>query len=322
MTPYKLIVNSEKNLLAIGYGNDFPSFPDLNIAHFGITVFELDTSYNILRRKLITEDQYAGVVLDAALAEDENLIILATHFIRDTTNFETGAHDIYFQPSITKLDKDFNYQWSITIGDHQWKEFHDDFYGICESHNKDGYVIVGDRYIKQNYPFKEGIMAKIGLDGDSIWYHTITSLESDINDSLYDVIATSDGYYMACGTRFYPTENDTFDSVSQVWLIKFDENGDLVPAGSVSVSQVDFTDQLRIYPNPTDGMVYIDQDNINDLDYYLYDDQGRLVLTKLDVHAHQIILLDMTNYVSGTYNLTIRDKHGNQHVERIIKVRD
>jgi len=236
----------------------------------------------------------------------------ATEFTRDTLNFQTNEFRILSRSTVVKLDSQLNYQWTRALGQQSFKENYDIYQGICESHDKDGYIIVGESGVAGTY-------MKMSSDGDSIWYNKITTLEENDNDALWDVIATSDGNYMATGYRFRTTENDSISSVTQLWLIKFDENGDIIDLSTSTDSTITLDIDVKVFPNPSSDIIYIQQKKINNLQYKLFDSTGKLLVSRLNSEANQTFILDVSQYNSGIYYLEIIDENnGRRYVEELV----
>lgn len=69
-------------------------------------------------------------------------------------------------------------------------------------------------------------------------------------------------------------------------------------------------DRVKVYPNPTTDMLYVEsfEDNESTADYQLYDATGKLMISKnvpLQVGANKISF-DMQSYAAGTYYLMIK----------------
>jgi hypothetical protein len=111
------------------------------------------------------------------------------------------------------------------------------------------------------------------------------------------------------------------DEVMQKAEIFFDYNWPIVTNEAITSFEVlgvqDFeTDQsVKIYPNPTNGIVNITADS-NLMSLQLYDLQGRLLQTVLPNNASAV--LNMTSRTSGVYLLKVTSQKGIK-VEKFIK---
>ncbi|MFT5645954.1 MAG: putative repeat protein (TIGR01451 family) [Aureispira sp.] len=65
--------------------------------------------------------------------------------------------------------------------------------------------------------------------------------------------------------------------------------------------------QITFYPNPTNGIVYIDKMNNESLDFLVVDNLGRVLLSKKS--ADSITNLDLSNLPSGVYFITVSNGH-------------
>jgi uncharacterized repeat protein (TIGR01451 family) len=71
------------------------------------------------------------------------------------------------------------------------------------------------------------------------------------------------------------------------------------------IQQIILEDKLniRMYPNPTNGIVYIDKMDNESLDFLVVDNLGRILLSKKSVNL--ITNLDLSNLPSGVYFITV-----------------
>jgi PKD repeat protein len=88
----------------------------------------------------------------------------------------------------------------------------------------------------------------------------------------------------------------------------------------VSVNQSSGDYIIKIYPNPTDGIINIEFDGLADekIDLSLYNMQGQEVYrNEYKYHAHKLIKIDASKLAKGVYTLRIRGAEINR-VEKII----
>jgi len=250
-----------------------------------------------------------GMVIDV----DENIIVTGTQF-----ESEENSNIGYGFPSVTKFDHLGNHLWTNRIGNSKYnKSAEGRWHGIIESKEKDGYILVGSeaqepRWTNDSLVVKAAI-AKISVDGDSIWYRTYSYREGLFRvDKLYDVILSSDGHYVACGESFL-TRNTQTDDLPwiQSLLLKTDSNGIYLKEG---VSSIEVQEDLgiKIYPNPVRGPLYISQDTDVQLVVKVIFVDGKEVDTfTLDGKTHTHIL-DTSVYQSGRYYLVVTSQDGRQ----------
>jgi hypothetical protein len=88
----------------------------------------------------------------------------------------------------------------------------------------------------------------------------------------------------------------------------------------VSVNQSSGDYSIKIYPNPTDGMINIEFIGLPDekLDLSMFNMQGQMVYQgAFNYHAHKLIKVDGSKFAKGVYTLRIKGSNVNR-VEKII----
>lgn len=79
----------------------------------------------------------------------------------------------------------------------------------------------------------------------------------------------------------------------------------------VGINKIE-NNNLAIYPNPTNGIVYLKNLNIQTLSIYSID--GKLLDTLINTNS-----IDLTNYAKGTYIIIGKDKYQQQYTSKLIK---
>lgn len=90
------------------------------------------------------------------------------------------------------------------------------------------------------------------------------------------------------------------------FLTQGQQQGNLIVTSLNDIKNSKFT--IKAYPNPTNDFVMIDieSNNINELEFSLRTITGRLLQSKRELLQQQKI--EMNQYVSGTYFLSVTDK--------------
>jgi len=81
------------------------------------------------------------------------------------------------------------------------------------------------------------------------------------------------------------------------------------PIDHTGVHSVAIKDQVKIYPNPTAGLLYIDCPMNEELNCNLYSLSGQVMVAKMLVAGHDV--LDISSLPDGLYFYNIHDKGGN-----------
>ncbi len=80
--------------------------------------------------------------------------------------------------------------------------------------------------------------------------------------------------------------------------------------------QFDFTSQVKIFPNPTEQVIYIKSPRPLEIEVYTKD--GKKLLIEDFVPPHQKFSIEMHTYPSGTYLFKLRTADGQQSVQKVI----
>jgi uncharacterized delta-60 repeat protein len=132
-------------------------------------------------------------------------------------------------------------------------------------------------------------LLKLNQSGDTIWTRNYGGFD---HEHCYVARETSDGGFIAVG------KTESFSSVNEVMLLKLNSIGTL----STTVNAEEYlVDGMTIYPNPTDGIVNINFDN-------LYPDKA---LVSISNALGQVVFKDWINPAASGYSKAI-DLHGNQ----------
>jgi hypothetical protein len=84
-----------------------------------------------------------------------------------------------------------------------------------------------------------------------------------------------------------------------------------------AINSNELHDGLLIYPNPTSGKVFFDDQKIKSLQ--LFDAQGKLILSKeIYLDSENFIDLKLLNITNGLYFISLRKTNGNKVFKKII----
>lgn len=135
--------------------------------------------------------------------------------------------------------------------------------------------------------------------------------------NLQDIEKSADGNYFGLG-HFISQSSLNASSISKPWIIKFDEDGHLLPDPLVDIVYPSFTENIKVFPNPTQGILYVEHDLISNVKYQLYDQTGKIVVEKVDTDSFHTYFLSMDHLNPGLYYLHIISEEGQKHIEKII----
>lgn len=188
------------------------------------------------------------------------------------------------------------------------------WWGIIEATDDDGYILAGSARIQNDsLDFSYATLAKMSIDGDSVWYRRYSSIDSThAYHQFRDVTTTPEGGYMAVGYDACHAPLVGCDFGLRILLLKTDKDGLIVPDSMSSIATVDKSAQLSIsaYPNPTMETLYVQHSAKQKIVYRLLDNQGRLVRSFHAGLSDETFILDVSDYPSGLYHLSYADEHG------------
>ncbi len=310
----ELLTNEDNDeLLIIGQYNDYELTFDVNESVFGIFIMKVDEDFNVISLHKYGTHLIGSLSNMASLRDSYGNYVITTHEI-DTTIITpyTPVGDTKRRPIIMKFDKDLNLLWSKPIQEEGYRYRYPHYYeSMVEAHDNDDYILVGNN---AEDPFigntKYGVIARTTSDGDLVWYYRVGSLFGDLDHQFFDVVATSDGHYVASGTRsgiFYEADSTTIESVTQTWLLKFDNDGRIVDVLSDTDDIVDIDVPVTIFPNPTQGNIFVQQNTSERLSYEMVDNNGKLINAQTHASDQQVLFYDTSVLSPGIYHIIVRD---------------
>jgi hypothetical protein len=187
----------------------------------------------------------------------------------------------------------------------EWYMWNSPVEEIVKSHDGNSFLCVAELY---DFPLSPDILksyamvAKVDENLNTIWRRTYGYIENDyFRHDLEDIITTTDGNYLCHGTSaktyIYPGEIPLLS-----WVFKIDEDGKIV--GDTSTSTIDweheeYTEEISIFPNPASDVIYINQDEIKQVTYRVYDASGKLD-DEFDVSSrNSSVMKDITDWSRG-----------------------
>lgn len=135
--------------------------------------------------------------------------------------------------------------------------------------------------------------------------------QQSVNSSGGDIISSAQG-----------TISFSIGQVSTNYI----ENGDAINEGVqqpyeifhvLSVNKPEAQALWEIFPNPTDGIIYLKSPDIIDAEIEIFDESGRLILNE-QLKSIQQSQIDLTSYARGVYTIKINANFSAQAI-RIIK---
>ncbi|NNE27060.1 MAG: T9SS type A sorting domain-containing protein [Saprospiraceae bacterium] len=314
INPAKLLRIGE-DLIIIG--NGWEEDIENDTIYFGLVIQKFDSTFQKIDERFYKEYSHFGSIMDGVITDNNEIYLVVSEAEIEYQYEPFFDIRIYQRPNIVKIDSNLNMVWAKPIGSEEFKENPDFVFSIVKSHFNNQFIVAGYKP-GTDIPRNEGIIAKLDANGDTMWYRNYTS-PYPLNDRIYDIISTSDGYYMACGNRLGSLPDDPYTTNSQMWLFKFDDEGHIVVKDTTTlITSIDFP-EVRIFPNPSTEILYIEQDRTHGLDFFLYNGSGTLLTSILDTRSFHTYVITLSEYPSGIYYLHLVDsKRGLQRVEKVI----
>ena len=312
LLPLNARINQDGNLVVLGSNSIGNGYMHLDSTF--VTIFDPDL--NVIHNTLYSDLQ-APVSLHKGMYIDSRNEIVCTHdrrYLIDTTLIGVGPNDDLISPGVSKFDETGKHLWTVEFGNNINNTANRGLWeSIIESQEKDGYVIVGaESYLSETKDtlYSDAAIAKISLDGDSIWMHRYSyEREGTVaTDIFHDVYPTSDGGYVAVGgsngSDMGP--NPFLYSI----IMKLDSEGRLDTTSSTIVT-VDKEAAINVYPNPTVGPVYIQQEGNLSYNIQLIDPSGKVLKEfQLRSHDHTVVLDEAHFSQPGVFYLRVRNENG------------
>ena len=146
---------------------------------------------------------------------------------------------------------------------------------------------------------------------------------------VYDLKATSDGGYIFCGDVIDEDVATNGQIIQKGWLVKVDACGCLVPGCDPNcvVGIEEFKDlriqRFKVGPNPANQLLNIHlfasaHFHFSSLHFQLHDMQGRLIKEFFPPTDNTTYMMDVEQYESGVYVLSLVDEGVVVQTEQIV----
>ena len=211
---------------------------------------------------------------------------------------------------------------------------YNDFYTALNGHidniipspvDADNYLISGEAFrydTELDTSIGLGFVSKIDIDGDIKWRrdYFVRTLNG-VGHTIVDMIATSDGHYLCYGDYTYWREIPDSTKASDTWIFKIDEDGHIVADTGSSTSEwkADGLTDISIYPNPAQDVLYINQDDIQDITYRAIDMDGRIIDEIVVRDAYQSGMIDIHDWPSGLIFISVLQEGKQIGVMKLVK---
>ena len=228
------------------------------------------------------------------------------------SGYPTGEfqRDAYF----CKIDSDLNIIWES-----QYPLAPELGYMFSIKENPDGsFISVGGG--KKENGEDEGILVKLDNQGEMLWHRRYQhALDPFYVNYLYDVVPAPDGGYVASGTTLPVPQGQ------QIWLLKVDSMGCLVPGCDTLVSVFELEKNLvgfELYPNPASDVLNVYFESLSphpDGTFTVYNLQGQAVHSFNATSSGITYILQVADLPQGMYVLEYSDGAGVKMTKKWVK---
>lgn len=196
-----------------------------------------------------------------------------------TNSFGSGGYDIY----LTRLDNIGNVIWMKTYGGVE-----DDWGGIFQKTDDNGYVILGNTY-SYGLGIADIYLIKTNEYGDTLWTKTFGGTGDDWGSCVKQT--TDNGFIISGYTN-------SFGNAYDVYLIKTNASGVVGFQQIISPNT-----KCNVFPNPNHGIfsIILDKQNNSNVLIQIFDINGKKVYSKTGFNQVNTEFIEMNDLPEGLY---------------------
>lgn len=261
-----------------------------------------------------------GNIYDVYKINDKNLILGGRKFVNSS---DGNRVPIIFKFNISErrvINKS-----NFNIPQSEWNTRHYPVSKITSTHNKAGFICASQLFKITEDPdtiVGSGFLSKVDTNLNVIWKRQYTVIDLNyVEHEISMMIPTSDGNYLGYGSSYngsaFPGEVPLLS-----WAIKIDEDGKIVGDTTTSIldwQYEDLSDQIEIFPNPASHYIYVNQNEIEDITYQVYDESGRLEDEFKIRSKNSSVMKDISNWNKGMKFINIMQDNEKVGQVKIIK---
>ncbi|MCB0409148.1 MAG: T9SS type A sorting domain-containing protein [Flavobacteriales bacterium] len=251
-----------------------------------INVIRTDSLGNIIWNKVYgtPEDDNYGYVVRYGNTND--------YIVTATIDVTPGNILADFQAYIAKIDGSGNIIWDDTLGIIQ-NGIHDAFSSNAIILPDGSIITIGGTNYSSTGDGDDAWLAKYDGNGNFLWQRIFDKYGANNVNYFWDVQHTLDGGFVMCGDLTnvsVPEQN--------LWVVKVDSMGCEIPNCTVGVEDELNLNEVLVYPNPSNGIINIDQSQSNTT-FLLIDITGKEMLRKKLTTNYTT--LDISSFPKGIY---------------------
>jgi TATA-box binding protein (TBP) (component of TFIID and TFIIIB) len=290
---------------------------DANNLKMRIVIMVMDTSYNVISEWWTPIQDNAFTVADVIILNEDEILAMLQVRTYDYI-FESGAFP-HFVYRINLKDRKVLWKKNFTLPESRYTT---SLGALAKGHQEDTYFMCSSTYAKDIKKLDSivtvGRVVKFRGNGNVIWQrdYMFTKEGIQLENNFNNMIATTDGHYLLGG-------ESVNNGASKSWLVKINEEGHIIgdTTSYLQWEKEDWKSLITIYPNPVSDVLYINQEDIMDLDYSLTDMTGKEVARYTGQGAFQSTVWDISHLAIGSYILSIKKEGVLMGSKTIIKIR-
>ncbi|HLF62244.1 MAG TPA: hypothetical protein VI603_00725 [Saprospiraceae bacterium] len=236
------------------YDND----PDYDSLRSSLYFVEIDSVGNLVREK-VNGQELRSVNFEVVQTADGGYILCSSQLYEESGSFVSDN-------SIFKIDSNLTYVWETKVGTID-RVSAATYFSIVESTDGEGVVAAGRAVdIIEGNAYSYGVITKVNWEGDSIWTRYYV-LENDYPTDasanyIWRIRATNDGGYITIGEALFMPGTPISPYIQQIWFLKTDEYGCVVPGCHLPSSLDDdpvlkTRYYIKTYPNPVEDVLNV-----------------------------------------------------------------
>ncbi|MBL0314396.1 MAG: T9SS type A sorting domain-containing protein [Flavobacteriales bacterium] len=210
---------------------------------------------------------------------------------------DQNAEQFHDRSQVTKLNTNGTVAWTYYYGE----EGPDCLAFSIKALDDGGFVFCGGDRSAWGTAF--GYICRIDQNGNELWYRKYQQTAGN-ECFATDVSPTSDGGFIMTGLL---TSNSNLNLPQDMWAIKLDSMGCLIPGCQVGIIEKGEVAAMRVYPNPADDFinVFVESQQVGDCALHLYDLQGRELQCTTVRESGNTWMMDSATLSPGTYLLQL-----------------
>ncbi len=220
-----------------------------------------------------------------------------------------------FQPCVRKVDINGDELWTKVLGGNHWDYdlLLPGIRQIIPSSHPEKYVYIGTRKEQGSSSGDDqsfGMIGKFDEDGNDVWTKKVSIPDkSNLQEVTFlDMQKFEDNYFIV-GSFFFKDTPENEPRVQQC-ILKVDEDGNLIPFNSDSVSvsfEEDSKRKIALFPNPTSDYLMLDTKGCSNCKFTIVNSVGQRLKSFTTQSNNETLIIDTSRYRTGLYYLVVEN---------------